>query len=157
MVLQTFLQTNNINLGGLVAQAVRRSPPTAGVPSSRLGPSMWVSWGAQTAAANKSKRQRYSEHQCHGSFQSLRRSGFGQRWTLGLPDHRSEWYVIFSVNRSPPDAAGHSDNVWTSVHAQRDGFRNCERVDASPRVRQGLDGGRLWSGQRTMFSLIRYW
>ena len=28
----------------LVAQAVRRSPPTAGVPSSRLGPSMWVSW-----------------------------------------------------------------------------------------------------------------
>ena len=31
-------------LGGLVAQAVRRSPLTAGVPSSRLGPSMWVSW-----------------------------------------------------------------------------------------------------------------
>ena len=30
--------------GGLVAQAVSRSPPTAGVPSSRLGPSMWVSW-----------------------------------------------------------------------------------------------------------------
>ena len=30
--------------GGLVTQAVRRSPPTAGVPSSRLGPSMWVSW-----------------------------------------------------------------------------------------------------------------
>ena len=30
--------------GGLVAQAVRRSPPTAGIPSSRLGPSMWVSW-----------------------------------------------------------------------------------------------------------------
>ena len=30
--------------GGLVAQAVRRSPPTAGVPSSRLGHSMWVSW-----------------------------------------------------------------------------------------------------------------
>ena len=29
---------------GLVAQAVRRSPPTAGVPSSHLGPSMWVSW-----------------------------------------------------------------------------------------------------------------
>ena len=29
---------------GLVAQAVRRSPPTAGVPSSCLGPSMWVSW-----------------------------------------------------------------------------------------------------------------
>ena len=29
---------------GLVAQAVRRSPPTAGVPSSGLGPSMWVSW-----------------------------------------------------------------------------------------------------------------
>ena len=29
---------------GLVAQAVRRSPPTAGVPSSRLGPTMWVSW-----------------------------------------------------------------------------------------------------------------
>ena len=27
-----------------MAQAVRRSPPTAGVPSSRLGPSMWVSW-----------------------------------------------------------------------------------------------------------------
>ena len=33
-----------IIIGGLVAQAVRRSPPTAGVPSSRLGPSMWVSW-----------------------------------------------------------------------------------------------------------------
>ena len=30
--------------GGLVAQAVRRSPPTAGVPTSRLGHSMWVSW-----------------------------------------------------------------------------------------------------------------
>ena len=30
--------------GGLVAQAVSRSPPTAGVPSSRLGHSMWVSW-----------------------------------------------------------------------------------------------------------------
>ena len=30
--------------GGIVAQAVRRSPPTAGVPSSRLGHSMWVSW-----------------------------------------------------------------------------------------------------------------
>ena len=27
-----------------MAQAVRRSPPTAGVPGSRLGPSMWVSW-----------------------------------------------------------------------------------------------------------------
>ena len=27
-----------------MAQAVRCSPPTAGVPSSRLGPSMWVSW-----------------------------------------------------------------------------------------------------------------
>ena len=38
---------NYVNLywrqGGLVAQAVRRSPPTAGVPSSRLGHSMWVS------------------------------------------------------------------------------------------------------------------
>ena len=31
-------------LSYLVAQAVRRSPPTAGVPSSRLGHSMWVSW-----------------------------------------------------------------------------------------------------------------
>ena len=28
----------------LVAQAVRRSPPTSGVLSSRLGHSMWVSW-----------------------------------------------------------------------------------------------------------------
>ena len=27
-----------------MAQALRRSPPTAGVPSSRLGHSMWVSW-----------------------------------------------------------------------------------------------------------------
>ena len=27
-----------------VEQAVSRSPPTAGVPSSRLGHSMWVSW-----------------------------------------------------------------------------------------------------------------
>ena len=27
-----------------MAQAVRRSPPTAGVPSSGLGPSMWVLW-----------------------------------------------------------------------------------------------------------------
>ena len=27
-----------------MAQAVRRSPPTAEVPSSRLGPSMWVLW-----------------------------------------------------------------------------------------------------------------
>ena len=27
-----------------MAQAVRRSPPTTGVPSSRLGHSMWVSW-----------------------------------------------------------------------------------------------------------------
>ena len=31
-------------LGGLVAQAVRRSPLTAGVPSSRLVHSMWASW-----------------------------------------------------------------------------------------------------------------
>ena len=31
-------------IAGLVAQAVSRSPPTTGVPSSRLGPSMWVSW-----------------------------------------------------------------------------------------------------------------
>ena len=30
--------------GGLVAQSVRRSPRTAGVPSSRLGHSIWVSW-----------------------------------------------------------------------------------------------------------------
>ena len=30
--------------GGLVVQAVRRSPPTAGVPSLRLGDSMWVLW-----------------------------------------------------------------------------------------------------------------
>ena len=29
---------------GLVAQAVKRSPPTAGVASSRLGPPTWVSW-----------------------------------------------------------------------------------------------------------------
>ena len=28
----------------ILTQAVRRSPPTAGVPSSRLGHSMWVSW-----------------------------------------------------------------------------------------------------------------
>ena len=27
-----------------MAQVVSSSPPTAGVPSSRLGPSMWVSW-----------------------------------------------------------------------------------------------------------------
>ena len=27
-----------------MAQVVSRSPPTAGVPSLRLGPSMWVSW-----------------------------------------------------------------------------------------------------------------
>ena len=27
-----------------MTQAVRRSPPTAGVSSSHLGPSMWVSW-----------------------------------------------------------------------------------------------------------------
>ena len=33
-----------IELGGLMAQAVRRSLPTAGVPCSRLGHSMWVSW-----------------------------------------------------------------------------------------------------------------
>ena len=31
-------------IGGSVAQVVRRLPPTAGVPSSRLGHSMWVSW-----------------------------------------------------------------------------------------------------------------
>ena len=30
--------------GGLVAQAVSRSPPIAGFPSSRLGHFMWVSW-----------------------------------------------------------------------------------------------------------------
>ena len=28
-----------------MAQAVRRSPPTAEVPSSRLGPSMWIRGG----------------------------------------------------------------------------------------------------------------
>ena len=42
------IQQNNHSdykkVGGLVAQAVRSSPPTAGVPSSRLGPSIWVSW-----------------------------------------------------------------------------------------------------------------
>ena len=31
-------------MGGLVAQAVRHSPPTTGVPSLHLGHSMWVSW-----------------------------------------------------------------------------------------------------------------
>ena len=30
--------------GGSIAQAIRRSPPIAGVPISRLGHSMWVSW-----------------------------------------------------------------------------------------------------------------
>ena len=39
------MNIDKINNGGLVAQAVRRSPPTAGVPSSRLGPSMWVRGG----------------------------------------------------------------------------------------------------------------
>ena len=34
----------DIPVGCLVAHAVSRSPPTAGVPSSHLGPSMWVSW-----------------------------------------------------------------------------------------------------------------
>ena len=38
------IKLNIYKTGGLVAQAVRRSPPTARVPSSRLGPSMWVSW-----------------------------------------------------------------------------------------------------------------
>ena len=42
-ILQQMSQLNIIN-GSLVAQAVRRSPPTAGVPSLRLGHSMWVSW-----------------------------------------------------------------------------------------------------------------
>ena len=37
-------QQCSIYIGGLVAQAVRHSPPTAGVPSSRLGHSMLVSW-----------------------------------------------------------------------------------------------------------------
>ena len=32
-----------------MAQAVRRSPPTAGVPSTRLGPSMWVLWWTKRA------------------------------------------------------------------------------------------------------------
>ena len=45
---QCFIQRSNkiilVQQGGLVAQAVRRSPPTTGVPSSHLGPSMWVSW-----------------------------------------------------------------------------------------------------------------
>ena len=39
-----YIYTYILVVGGLVAQAVRRSPPTAGVPSSCLGPSMWVSW-----------------------------------------------------------------------------------------------------------------
>ena len=30
--------------GGLMVQAVRRSPPTTGVPSSHLGHAMWVLW-----------------------------------------------------------------------------------------------------------------
>ena len=38
------ISENIEGVGGLVAQAVRHLPPTAGVPSSRLGPSMWVSW-----------------------------------------------------------------------------------------------------------------
>ena len=37
---------------GLVAQAVRCSPPTAGVPSSRLGHSMWVSWWTKQGAGS---------------------------------------------------------------------------------------------------------
>ena len=41
----SFLISVTINCcGGLVAQAVRHSPPTAGVPSSHHGLSMWVSW-----------------------------------------------------------------------------------------------------------------
>ena len=39
-----YLKLLYMSWSGLVAQEVRRSPPTAGVPSSRLGPSMWVSW-----------------------------------------------------------------------------------------------------------------
>ena len=31
-------------ISGLVTQAVKRSPPTAGVTSSRLGHFLWVSW-----------------------------------------------------------------------------------------------------------------
>ena len=37
-------QYYSCSCGGSVAKVVRRSPPTAGIPSSRLGRSMWVSW-----------------------------------------------------------------------------------------------------------------
>ena len=40
----TTLRLGRVSVGDLVAQAVSRSPPTAGVPSSGLGHSMWVSW-----------------------------------------------------------------------------------------------------------------
>ena len=43
-VIYVNLSKNSLKLGGLLVQAVRYSPPTAGVPSSRLGHSMWVSW-----------------------------------------------------------------------------------------------------------------
>ena len=36
--------SQNKETSGLVAQAVRRSPPTAVVPSLCLGHSMWVLW-----------------------------------------------------------------------------------------------------------------
>ena len=44
ITLALHIHITGLNLGQTRAKAVRRSPPTAGVPSSRLCLSMWVSW-----------------------------------------------------------------------------------------------------------------
>ena len=48
-----------ITIGGSGAQAVRRSHLTAGVPSSRLGQSIWVSWWTKLSLC------RFSRVFCH--------------------------------------------------------------------------------------------
>ena len=55
--------------GGLVAQAVRRSPPTAGVRSSRLGLSMWVSWWTKRGLGRFSRGfSRFPYHKFHSTI-----------------------------------------------------------------------------------------
>ena len=61
-----------LNCSGLVAQAVRRSPPTAGVPSSRLGPSMWVSWWTKRGLGRFfSGFSRFPYHKFHSTISAL--------------------------------------------------------------------------------------
>ena len=81
-----------LDSGCSVAQAVRRSPPTAGVASSRLGHSMWVSWWTKWSLGRYSSGfshkfhysiSPYSSHSFH--FNKLVPVMVLQEWSAGIP------------------------------------------------------------------------